>query len=85
MFMSDYCKGNCLAVPASTFLNQQPIVSVTPLDDLDMELLSIKGARLSAINILEHLTELKETILEAYWDHMGVFEGQKVATMLPEL
>jgi hypothetical protein len=56
-----------------------------PLDDLDMELLSIKGAGLSAINILEHLTELTETILEAYWDHIGVFDGQKAATTLPEL
>jgi hypothetical protein len=58
---------------------------VTPLDDLNMELLSIEGARLSTINIPEHLTELMETILEEYWDHLGVFDGQKVATTLPEL
>jgi hypothetical protein len=52
-----------------------------PLDNLDMELLSIKGAGLSTINILEDLTELTETIPEAYWDHLGVFDGHKVATM----
>jgi hypothetical protein len=84
-FASDYCEQQCLAVPASTFLNQRPIVSVTPLDDLDMELLSIEGAGLSAIDIPEHLTELTETIPEAYWDRMGVFDGQKAATTLPEL
>jgi hypothetical protein len=33
---------------------------VTPLDDLDMELLSIEGARLTTINIPEHLAELME-------------------------
>jgi hypothetical protein len=60
-------------------------VPVTPLDDLDMELLSIEGARLSAINIPEHLANLKETIPEAYWDCMGMFDGQKAATTLPEL
>jgi hypothetical protein len=60
-------------------------VSVTPLDNLDMELLLIEGTGLSAINIPEHLTELTEMILEVYWDHMGVFDGQKVATTLPEL
>jgi hypothetical protein len=26
-----------------------------------------------------------ETILEAYWDCLGVFDGHKAATMLPEL
>jgi hypothetical protein len=55
-----------------------------PLDDLDMELLSIEGARLSAIDILEHLTELTETIPEVYWDCLNVFDGQKAATTLPE-
>jgi hypothetical protein len=84
-FASDYCEQQCLAVPASTFLNQRPIVSVTPLDNLDMELLSIEGTGLSAINIPEHLTELTEMIPEVYWDHMGVFDGQKAATTLPEL
>jgi hypothetical protein len=84
-FASDYCEQQCLAVPASTFLNQQPIVPVIPLDDLDMELLSIEGARLSTIDIPEHLSELTETIPEVYWDCMGVFDGQKAATTLPEL
>jgi hypothetical protein len=84
-FASDYCEQQCLAVPTSTFLNQRPIVSVMPLDDLDMELLSIEGAGLSAIDILEHLTELTEMIPEVYWDRMGVFDGQKAATTLPEL
>jgi hypothetical protein len=84
-FALDYCERHCLEIPVSTFLNQQPIVPVMPLDDLDMELLSIKGAGLSAINIPEHLTELTESIPEVYWDHMGVFNGQKVATTLPEL
>jgi hypothetical protein len=42
MFASDYCERHCLAIPTSTFLNQQPIIPVTPLDNLDMELLLIK-------------------------------------------
>jgi hypothetical protein len=46
-----------------------------PLDNLDMELLSIEGAGLSAIDIPEHLTELTETIPEVYWDHLNVFDG----------
>jgi hypothetical protein len=50
-----------------------------------MELLSIKGAGLSAIDILEHLTELMETIPEVYWDRLNVFDGQKAATTLLEL
>jgi hypothetical protein len=56
-----------------------------PLDDLDMELLSIEGARLSAIDIPEHLMELTETIPEVYWDRLNVFDGQKAATTLPKL
>jgi hypothetical protein len=84
-FTSNYYEKHCLAIPASTFLNQQPIMPITPLDDLDMELLSIKGARLSAINIPEHLMELMETIPEVYWDCMNVFDGQKAATTLPKL
>jgi hypothetical protein len=50
-----------------------------------MELLSIEGARLLAINIPEHLTELTETIPEVYWDCLNVFDGQKAAMTLPEL
>jgi hypothetical protein len=84
-FASDYCERHCLEIPASTFLNQRPIVPVTPLDDLDMELLSIEGAGLSAIDILEHLMELTETIPEVYWDRLNVFDGQKAATTLPKL
>jgi hypothetical protein len=84
-FASNYCEQQCLAVPASTFLNQWPIMPVMPLDDLDMELLLIEGAGLSTIDIPEHLMELTEMIPEVYWDRMGVFNGQKVATTLPEL
>jgi hypothetical protein len=79
MFASDYCERHCLEIPMSTFLNQRPIVPVMPLDNLDMELLSIEGARLSAIDIPEHLTELMETILEVYWDCLNVFDSQKAA------
>jgi hypothetical protein len=60
-------------------------MSVTPLDNLDMELLSIEGARLLAIDIPEHLMELMETIPEVYWDHLNVFDSQKVAMTLPKL
>jgi hypothetical protein len=84
-FTLDYCERHCLEIPVSTFLNQRPIVPVMPLDDLDMELLSIEGAGLSAIDIPEHLTELTETILEVYWDCLNIFDGQKAATTLPEL
>jgi hypothetical protein len=84
-FALDYCERHCLEIPVSTFLNQRPIVPVMPLDDLDMELLSIEGAGLSAIDIPEHLTELTETIPEVYWDCLNVFDGQKVATTLPKL
>jgi hypothetical protein len=84
-FASDYCERHCLEISVSTFLNQRPIVPVMPLDDLDMELLSIEGAGLLAINIPEHLMELTETILEVYWDRLNVFDGQKAATTLPEL
>jgi hypothetical protein len=81
-FASDYCERHCLEIPASTFLNQQPIIPVMPLDDLDMELLSIEGAGLLAIDIPEHLTELTETILEVYWDRLNIFNGQKAAMTL---
>jgi hypothetical protein len=84
-FALDYCERHCLEIPVSTFLNQQPIIPVTPLDNLDMELLSIEGARLLAINIPEHLTDLTETILEVYWDRLNMFNGQKAAMTLPEL
>jgi hypothetical protein len=84
-FASDYCERHCLEIPVSTFLNQRSIVPVTPLGNLDMELLSIEGAGLSAIDIPEHLTELTETILEVYWDRLNIFDGQKAATTLPEL
>ena len=45
----------------------------------------IEGAGISVLEILSHLTELKDTIPEAYWDFLDVFNGQKVATTLPNL
>ena len=47
-FTSDHCEQHCLAVPASTFLSQRPIVPTVALEppdvDPEAELLAIEGA-----------------------------------------
>jgi len=84
-FTSDYCEQHCLAVPASTFLRQKPIAPVVPSDDLAAELMTIEGAGISVLEVPSHLMSLKDTIPEAYWDFLDVFDGQKAASTLPDL
>ena len=62
------------------------MVSPTKLDspeaDYEAELLAIEGAGILALEIPSHLTMLKDTIPEVYWDFLDVFNGQKAATNL---
>jgi hypothetical protein len=88
-FMSDYCEKHCLAQPASTFLNQCPLIrtSETVDDSLESELdpLTIEEADLFTVEIPECLESLKEDILEHYWDSLDMFDREKAASTLPEL
>jgi hypothetical protein len=88
-FASDYCEKHCLVQPASTFLNQRPLIhtSETVDDSLESELnsLTIEEADLFAVEIPEHLESLKEDIPEHYWDSLDMFDGEKAASTLPEL
>ena len=58
-FTSDYCEEHCLAQPASTFLNQRPIVSWVTVEnevsELVVEPLSEQEINLFAVEIPEHL------------------------------
>jgi hypothetical protein len=88
-FASDYCEKHCLAQPASTFLNQCPLIctSETVDDSPESKLnsLTVEEADLFAVEIPEHLESLKEDILEHYWDSLDMFDGEKAASTLPEL
>src|SRR6266853_7050791 len=73
-FLSDYCKEHCLATSASAFLCQKPVMPTTipkpdPCEaDPEAELMLIEGAGISALEIPDHLTALKDAIPKAYWD-----------------
>lgn len=88
-FASDYCEQHCHAVSASAFLCQKAIIPTTipnsPKVDPEAELLVIEEVGISVLEILSHLTTLKDTIPEEYWDFLDIFDGQKAATTLPNL
>jgi hypothetical protein len=88
-FVLDYCEKHCLAQPASTFLNQCPLIHTleTVDDSLESELnpLTIEEADLFTVEIPEHLESLKEDIPEHYWDSLNMFDREKATSTLPEL
>jgi hypothetical protein len=88
-FTSDYCEKHCLAQPASTFLNQRPLIHTLEMVDnsLESELdpLTVEEADLFTVEIPECLEPLKEDIPEHYWDSLNMFDGEKAASTLPEL
>ena len=88
-FISDYCEECCLAQPASTFLNQQPIVLTVAVEhevlEIAVEPLSEEEVDIFAVEILEHLESVAGTILDPYHVKINVFDGQKAVTILPPL
>ena len=88
-FASDYCKEHCLAQPASTFLNQRPIVSRVTIENEVLEIvvkpLSEQEIDLFMIEIPEHLELVAEHIPELYHIKINVFNGQKAVNVLPPL
>ena len=88
-FASDYCEEHCLAQPASTFLNQHPIVPRVTMEsevsELAVEPLSEQEIDLFAVEIPEHLESVAEQIPEPYHIKINVFDGQKAVNMLPPL
>jgi hypothetical protein len=89
MFMLDYCEKHCLALPASMFLNQCPLIcTLETVDDHPEPELGppyLKEVDLFTVKILECLESLKEDILEHYWDSLDMFNGEKATSTLPEL
>lgn len=88
-FISDYCEEHCLAQPASTFLNQRPIVPMavvnSEVSELAVEPLSEEEVDIFAVEIPEHLESVAETIPDPYQIKINVFDGQKAITELPPL
>ena len=88
-FASDYCEEHCLAQPASTFLNQHPIVSQVTIENEVLELvvepLSEQEIDLFVVEIPEHLESVTKHIPEPYHIKINVFDGQKVVNALPPL
>ena len=88
-FASDYCKEHCLAQPASTFLNQHPIVSQVTIENKVSELavkpLLEQEIDLFAVEIPEHLESVTKHIPKLYHVKINVFDGQKVVNTLPPL
>ena len=87
-FISDYCEECCLAQPASTFLNQRPIVPMAAVEkevsEIVVEPLSEEEVDIFAVEIPEHLESVAETILDPYHVKINIFDGQKAVTiMLP--
>ena len=88
-FISNYCEEHCLAQPASTFLNQQPIILMAVVENKVLEIvvepLSEEEVDIFMVEIPEHLESVAETIPDPYWVKINVFNGQKVVTVLPLL
>ena len=63
-FASNYCEEHCLAQPASTFLNQHPIVPMVAVENEDLGLafkpLLEQEIDLFAVEIPEHLESVAE-------------------------
>ena len=88
-FRSNYCKEHCLAQPASTFLNQHPIISQVTIEnkvsELTVEPLLEQEINLFAVEILEQLELVTEHIPEPYHVKINVFNRQKAVNVLPPL
>ena len=88
-FASDYCEEHCLAQPASTFLNQCPIVSQVTVEnevsELAVEPLLEQEINLFAVKIPEHLESIAKHIPKSYHVKINVFDGQKAVNVLPPL
>ena len=78
-----------MAQPASTFLNQRPIVSRVTIEnevlEIAVEPLSEQEIDLFAVEIPEHLESVAKHIPEPYHVKINVFDGQKVVNALPPL
>ena len=65
-FISNYCEEHCLAQPASTFLNQQPIVPTVVVEnkvsEITVEPLLEEEVDIFAVEIPEHLELVAKTI-----------------------
>ena len=85
-FISNYCEERCLVQPASTFLNQQPIILMVAVEhevsEIMVEPLSEEEVNIFAVEIPEHLESVAETILDPYRVKINVFDGQKAVTIL---
>ena len=85
-FVSDYCEEHCLTQPASTFLNQQPIVLMAAVEskasEIAVEPLSEEEVDIFVVEIPEHLELVAKTILDPYHVKINVFDGQKAVTIL---
>ena len=88
-FISDYCEERCLVQPASTFLNQRPIVPTAAVEnevsEIAVEPLSEEEVNIFTVEIPEHLESVAETIPDPYRVKINVFDGQKAVTILPPL
>jgi hypothetical protein len=85
----DYCERNCLTQPASTFLNQCPLIcaseTVEHKPEPELDPLTMEEVDLFAVEILEQLKSLKDNIPEHHWDELDMFNGEKAALTLPEI
>ena len=88
-FASDYCEEHCLAQPASTFLNQRPIVSQVTVEnevsELTVKPLLEQEIDLFTVKIPEHLESITKHIPKSYHVKINVFDGQKAVNVLPPL
>ena len=88
-FISNYCEECCLAQPASTFLNQRPIILMVAVEhevsEIVVEPLSKEEVDIFVVEIPEHLELVAQTILDPYHVKINVFDGQKAVTILPPL
>ena len=65
----------------------QPTPKAMPDDvsEPDLDPITAEEVNLYTIDIPKHLLHLKEIIPEVYWDYLDVFNGEKAATMLPDI
>jgi len=87
-FALDYCEKHCLALPASMFFSQCPLIqtseTVENIPDTELDPLTAKEIELYAIDIPEHLQSVAMDIPEYYHDYMDRFDREKATTTLPD-
>ena len=86
-FASDYCKGHCLAQPASMFLKQHPLIqsleTIREVPDPEADAMSAEEIDIYTIDSPSTLVPMEGQMPDHYLGEVDCFDGEKAVTTLP--